>query len=155
MRPHDALSGWLLFCFGIAVVVCAQTFPPMPGQNVGPAFFPKLIGGGLAVSGLVQAWTGRRTGGGWFEVEEWVRRPRMVVNFCVVVGSLVFYALAVDVLGFFVAAFVFLAGLFFAFGVGVRWIAPLAAVASFAIHFSFYTLLRVPLPWGWLEGIGW
>jgi putative tricarboxylic transport membrane protein len=34
-------------------------------------------------------------------------------------------------------------------------IVPLALIVTFAIHYAFYTLLRVPLPWGVLEGIAW
>ena len=34
-------------------------------------------------------------------------------------------------------------------------LAPLAAGVTLALHFAFYTLLHVPLPWGWLEGIAW
>jgi putative tricarboxylic transport membrane protein len=26
---------------------------------------------------------------------------------------------------------------------------------TLAIHFCFYRLLRVPLPWGWLQPIAW
>jgi putative tricarboxylic transport membrane protein len=50
---------------------------------------------------------------------------------------------------------VFLSALFVAFGVRRIWIAPVALVATIVIHFGFYTLLRVPLPWGVLEAIAW
>ncbi len=49
----------------------------------------------------------------------------------------------------------FLAVLFVAFKVNRRRIVPLAVVVTFSIHYAFYTLLRVPLPWGLLEGIAW
>ena len=71
------------------------------------------------------------------------------------VGALIFYALAVDTLGFFITAFLFLAVLFLAFGVSRRWIAPLAVAVTIGLHFAFYSLLRVPLPWGWLESLAW
>ncbi len=41
--------------------------------------------------------------------------------------------------------------LFLAFGVARRWILPLAASVTLVIHYAFYSLLRVPLPWGVLE----
>ncbi len=84
-----------------------------------------------------------------------MRRPRMVGNFAVVVGSLLFYALVVDRLGFFITSIVFLGVLFLAFGVSRRRIVPLALAVTLVIHYGFYTLLRVPLPWGVLEGIAW
>jgi putative tricarboxylic transport membrane protein len=67
----------------------------------------------------------------------------------------VFYALAVDWLGFFLTSLVFLVALFLAFGVARRWVLPLALGVTFAIHYGFYTVLRVPLPWGVFEGIAW
>ena len=63
--------------------------------------------------------------------------------------------LALTSVGFFITAFVFLGGLFLLFGVSRRWIVPLAVVVTFALHVAFYTVLRVPLPWGWLEGMAW
>ena len=32
---------------------------------------------------------------------------------------------------------------------------PLALVVTLVIHYAFYKLLRVPLPWGVLQGIAW
>jgi putative tricarboxylic transport membrane protein len=48
-----------------------------------------------------------------------------------------------------------LAAVFAAFGVRRRWILPLALIITLVIHYSFYKLLRVPLPWGLLEGFAW
>lgn len=79
----------------------------------------------------------------------------MILNGAVVIGDLVFYALAVDTMGFFITSLIFLTALFVAFEVSWRWIAPLAAGTTVLLHFSFYSLLHVPLPWGWLEGIAW
>jgi putative tricarboxylic transport membrane protein len=158
MRFHDILSGAFLLVFGAVIAFYARTFPATPGQNIGPGLFPMLIGAGLAVSGLLLVWTGwreRAPGARWAELEDWLRRPRMALNAALVVGALVFYALAVDTLGFFLTGFLLLGTLFMAFGVRRRWIAPIAAAATLGIHFAFYTLLRVPLPWGWFEGIAW
>lgn len=155
MQISDTLSGGLLLLFGGSVVAYAWTFPSAPGHSLGSGVFPMLIGGGLALAGalLVRA--------GWKRHEparlEWVagRQPRLALNGALVVGSLIFYALVVDTVGFFITAFVFLAGLFLAFGVSRRWIAPIAAAVTIGLHIMFYTLLRVPLPWGWLEGFAW
>ena len=156
MRLNDALSGCLLLVLGAVIVFHAQTFPLSPGQNIGPGLFPTLLGSGLGLCGIAFLWAGRRPGNiGWFEFEEWVQRPRMVLNFAVVIADLVFYALVVNHAGFFLTAFVFLIILFLAFEVRLRWIPPLAAGATLLLHFAFYTLLHVPLPWGWFEGYAW
>jgi putative tricarboxylic transport membrane protein len=156
MRLNETLTGLLLFLFGIAVVGFAQTFPPSPGQPIGPGLFPALIGGGLGLCGLTLLRAGfRQRGAAWLECDEWVRRPRMVLNAALVIADLIFYALAVDRVGFFTTGFVFLTVLFLAFDVRWRWIPLLAVAVTLALHAVFYTLLRVPLPWGWLEGIAW
>lgn len=156
MRLNDTLCGLLILLFGIAVIGYSQTFPPMPGQNIGPALFPTLIGSGLVLFALALMISGLRApGGSWVVLDDWMRRPRMGLNFALVVADLVFYALAVDRLGFFITGFLFLCLLFVAFGVARKWIVPVAAGVTLLIHYGFYSLLRVPLPWGLLEGIAW
>ena len=156
MRFRDTLSGLLTLLFGVAVGGYAWSFPRTPGQNIGPGLFPILIGSGLALAGLVLIWSGRRDRATPLVViDERMRRPRMLLNAALVIGALVFYAVAVDTLGFFLTAFGFLVVLFLAFGVRRRWIAPIAAGVTLGLHVAFYTLLRVPLPWGWLEGMAW
>jgi putative tricarboxylic transport membrane protein len=79
----------------------------------------------------------------------------MVVNFALVFAVLLFYALVLHRLGFFITALLFLIVLFVAFGVNRTWILPVSIVVVLLIHYAFYTLLRVPLPWGVLEGLAW
>jgi putative tricarboxylic transport membrane protein len=156
MKLSDTASGLLTLVAGLAVVGHAWTFPPMPGQPVGPSLFPIVVGSALALFGAVLAFTGAvGPAGPWIAFDDWVRKPGMVLNFALVIGVVVFYAVAVDRLGFFITACAFLSVLFLAFGVSRRWIAPVALAVTIVIHYSFYTLLRVPLPWGVLGGIAW
>jgi len=156
MKLGDAASGLLAALFGIAVVVHARTFPPMPGQPVGPSLFPMLIGAGLIVAGVALMVAGaRRPSGAFVELEAWARRPHMLTNFALVIADLLFYAIVVDRLGFLITAVLFLSVLFLAFGVRRTRILPIAVAVTLVIHYGFYTLLRVPLPWGVLEGIAW
>jgi putative tricarboxylic transport membrane protein len=156
VRLSDRFSGLVTLAVGIVVVAMAATFPPMPGQPVGPSLFPTIIGAGLVLFGLLLAVGGSgATGTAWIEFDEWLRRPRMVLNLVVVVGSLLFYSFAVDFLGFLITAAIFLIVLLTAFGVRRALIPPLAAGVALLIHYSFYSLLRVPLPWGLLESIAW
>jgi putative tricarboxylic transport membrane protein len=170
MKLADALSGLLAAIAGIAVVLHAFTFPPMPGQPVGPSLFPIAIGTGLILAGAALMLSAarrplsavrrppsavRRPLSEFVEFDEWARRPRMVANFFLVVTDLTFYAIAVDALGFLITSAVFLAVLFLAFGVRRARIVPFAVAATLVIHYGFYTLLRVPLPWGVLEGVAW
>lgn len=155
MRFNDTCWGLLVLFFGGVILFHTRNFPDMPGHQIGPALFPRIIACGLLLCGLVLVWSGRRQGAPWFEADDWVRRPRTILDVALVIGALIFYALVVEVAGFFITGLVILAALFLAFGVPARWLAPLAIGVTLALHFGFYTLLRVPLPWGWLEGMAW
>ncbi|MEY4939463.1 MAG: hypothetical protein RIQ93_1198 [Verrucomicrobiota bacterium] len=156
MRLKDSVTGTLLFVFGLAIVAFARAFHGAIGQKVSPALFPTIIGAGIALCGLGMVWSERKNRGvPAVTLEDWAKRPRQALTFALIIGSLLFYALVVDRAGFYPTSLVFLAGLFLAFGVRRRWIAPLSIGVTLMIHFMFYTLLHVPLPWGWLEGIAW
>jgi putative tricarboxylic transport membrane protein len=156
MKVNDRVTGFLALVIGTAVFLHTRTFPPMPGQPIGPALFPAAIGVLLAIAGVVLIASDARRGvGGRVELSEWARRPRMILNFVLVIADLLFYALVVTRLGFLVTAVIFVSVLMLAFGVRSTRILPLAAAVTLVIHYAFYTLLRVPLPWGVLEGIAW
>ena len=155
MRVSDLLAGLLAAAAGVLIAGYASTFPPMPGQPVGPGLFPTVVGCGFILFGGALALA--RHGGGrpMLVLEPWATRPRAVGSFALVVAVLLFYAAAVHVLGFFITATLGLIVLFAAFGVRLAWIVPIALLVTVAIHYGFYTLLRVPLPWGLLESVAW
>ena len=156
MKLSDPLAGLLLMLLGGGVALYARTFPGVPGHGVGPGAFPVLIGVGLAACGVGLLGARKKEGSSpWFTPEDWIRRPRSVFNAGLVIASLVFYAVAVEAIGFLITAFVILTALFVAFGVRRRWIVPISLAVTFALHAAFYSVLRVPLPWGWLEAIAW
>ncbi len=161
MKLNDAVWGALLLLFGAVVLVHVQSFPRIPGQNVGPGLFPGLIAIGLGICGVLLVGKGlaARASGGerarWFELEQWTRSRRHVLAFALAVGVNVFYIALVDRLGFIPTGVVYLAVLFAVFEVRPRWIVPLALVVTLCIHYAFYKLLKVPLPWGLLQGIAW
>jgi putative tricarboxylic transport membrane protein len=63
-------------------------------------------------------------------------------------GALVFYALFVDSLGFFLTAALMILVAALAFGARLRLALAMAVVGPLVIHLIFYKLLRVPLPPG-------
>jgi putative tricarboxylic transport membrane protein len=78
-----------------------------------------------------------------------------VAGFFAVIASVVFYVVAVDQLGFILTAIAVLTALFWVFAVPWRRSIVVALVATLLIHFAFYKLLRVPLPWGVLTAYAW
>jgi len=75
------------------------------------------------------------------------------VAFLATIGVNVLYIFAVDRLGFLITGTIYLTVLFVVFGVGRKWVLPIAVIATLVIHYAFYKLLRVPLPWGLLQGM--
>jgi putative tricarboxylic transport membrane protein len=161
MKLNDAVWGALLIFFSAVVLIHVQGFPKIPGQKVGPALFPGVLAVGLAVCAvmLIAKGLAARAQGGerarWIELDGWARQRRPVIAFFAVIGVNVFYILAVDRLGFILTAVVYLGTLFTVFGVRVKWVVPLALAVTLVIHYAFYKMLKVPLPWGVLQGIAW
>ncbi|MEO6362478.1 MAG: tripartite tricarboxylate transporter TctB family protein [Caldimonas sp.] len=160
MKLNDAVWGVLLALLGAAIVFKVQSFPTIPGQNIGPGMFPGIVAAGLGLCGLLLVVRGvraRRGAGGapWLEAPQWLRSPRHVLAFGVLVAVNVFYLLAVQRLGFVLTAFVYLAALLWVLRVRLALVLPVALVVTLVIHYAFYKLLRVPLPWGVLQGVAW
>lgn len=161
MKLDDALWGALLALLGGAILWHVRGFPNIPGQNVGPALFPGVVAAALVVCGallVVNALRSRRRDGGgaaWIEWPAWLRSRPQALAFAVLVAANVFYLLAVDRLGFIVTAFVCLAALMWSLRVRVAVALVVALAMTLAIHWAFYKLLRVPLPWGVLQAIAW
>lgn len=154
----DLVSGAVSALFGTTVVVYVQRFPQLEDGSPGPALFPGIVGGLFVLFGLILVgrWVRDRvtrsvttqeprddatvTGPSW---TAWI-------NAAAVVGSIVFYLLVVDVLGFNLTIAVCLFGLAWKLGARV-WVALGSAVVTTAvIYLVFQRLLLVPLPAGFL-----
>src|SRR5438034_9433136 len=161
MKINDAVWGALLLLLGVAILVHVQSFPAMSGQKIGPALFPGVIATGLAVCALlliaqgIAAHRHDREQAPWLAGGSWVRSPRHVLAFLVAIGVNVFYILVVDWLGFIPTGVIYLALLFAVFGVRLRNNLVLALIVTLVIHYAFYKLLKVPLPWGVLQSWAW
>jgi putative tricarboxylic transport membrane protein len=161
MKLNDSIWGALAMLLGAAILVRIRNFPTIPGQDYGPALFPGVIAVGLLVCGgglIAKGLAARRLHGAdaaWIAWDGWTRSHRHVLAFAVVIGVNVFYILFAERLGFVVTGVLYLGALFAVLGVRARWIVPLAIVVTLAVHYAFYKLLHVPLPWGVLERVAW
>lgn len=156
MKLNDAVFGLVLLALGSAVLFAIQGFPKIPGQPVGPALFPGLIATGLCVAGALLMVRGlRQPRRPWLVFEDWVRSPRHVAALVVLLGSILFYIFAAAWLGFVPTAVIILLAMFSVLRVAPGRSLLLAVVGTLVIHFAFYKLLRVPLPWGLLTPYAW
>jgi putative tricarboxylic transport membrane protein len=157
MKLNDAVFGLLLLILGAVVLVVVQGYPKIPGQQVGPALFPGLIAAGLCIGGamlVLRGWRQRATVP-WLRLNDWLRSPQHMLGFGVLLGSVVFYIAVADALGFVPTAVLILLANFRVLQVPWLKAAVIALIATLVIHFAFYKLLRVPLPWGVLKNFTW
>ncbi|MFZ9298410.1 MAG: tripartite tricarboxylate transporter TctB family protein [Hylemonella sp.] len=157
MKINDALSGAILLALSLAILYLIRDYPIIPGQNIGPAAFPGLLAGLLAVCSLALIWRGLRKQqrGSWLELGAWIRSGYHLRNFLLTLVALLFYILVSDALGFILTALILLSLLFWALRVRPLLILPLALGVTLLIHLIFYKGLRVPLPWGILLPYQW
>lgn len=156
MRANDAVCGFVLILLAAVMITLAASLPEFPGQKYGPALFPRILGTGLIVCGALLVWRGlatRSPGARWVEWAPWTRDRWRVGSFMLMLALLLLYILVSETVGFIPLAIVFLGALFLWFGVRPLTAAIIAVVATIAIHWFFATLLRVPLPRGWLNTI--
>jgi putative tricarboxylic transport membrane protein len=152
VKLSDTVWGSLLLALALAVLWNVQSFPRIPGQNIGPAAFPGLLAvllGGCAIALIVRGIRhSARHGAQHVTLGQWLSSLHHVGNFLLTITVLVFYIVAADTLGFIICALLILSTLFLKLGVKVPLAIPIAIVTAFVIHLIFYKMLRVTLPWG-------
>ena len=157
MRFNDAVTGAVLIVFALAMIAWTTTFPSLYGQDYGPDLFPVLIGAGMALCGAILVIRGLRERGTvpMVRMGDWASDRRIVANVGLLIGSVVFYILFSDFLGFVPVAFGILVLLLVRLGTGLLASIAIAAAVTLAIHSVFAKVLLVPLPWGLLQPIAW
>lgn len=150
MQRTDRLVGIGLALLALAVLWSARAFPDVPGQKLGAAFLPMLVGAGLLLCALgliVRSLRGRAYADA---------APRAAPgsehfgSALVIVASVIGYLLLSERVGFLLVAPLCLLLGFRAFRVGWGRALLWAIGGTLVVHLAFYKLLRVPLPWGWI-----
>jgi putative tricarboxylic transport membrane protein len=159
VRFNDAISGVFFVLFGIVLFVITRNFPTMPGQHYGADLFPRLIGSFMIGGGGVLIHKGLRQAHAvpWVSALDWMRSPRHVSNFILVIAVMIFYIVASDPLGFFLTGGISLFVLMAWLRGFPCWRSSLviALLSTIVIQLFFGKLLRVPLPWGILQNYAW
>lgn len=157
MKVSDLFSGILCGILGIAIILYASTFPPLSGQEVGPALFPEVVGGGFFICGVLLALRHFKTSPrpSLVHLDGRFRQLPNFTRFALVLLVMIAYVLWSDALGFIVVGVSFLLILFLFFGVRPLTAVITAILGTLIIHFLFYKLLAVPLAWGLLDFMAW
>lgn len=155
MRVNDAVLGLVLLLLASTMIWLTTDFPAFPGQDYGPALFPRLLGGGLMLCGLLLVARGlaarRRGGAAWVELAPWWFQPGPALSFLGMPLTVLIYLLLADRLGFIPLAFALLLALFLWFGERLARALPVALLATLLVHWFFSGMMRVPLPRGLLN----
>lgn len=154
MRFNDLVSGAIMIAAALLVIVLTLRFPEFPGQNYGPAVFPRLLSVLMILCGLlmvIRGYASWRAGAPLAEIPSWARDPVNVVSALLVLGSALAYIFILDAIGFVPLTLVVLLILFLWFKVRVPVAVVTAFVAAFGINWFFASLMRVPLPRGLMD----
>ena len=159
MKFNDAVWGAAMLVFAGALLWYVQGFPNIPGQKVGPAVLPGVLAVGIGVCGailLVRGWREHAADdAAWIEWPQWLRSMPQVRAFSVLVAVNVLYLAAVNRLGFVIVGTIYLTALMAVLRVRIGRALLIGFVMTLLIHYAFYKLLKVPLPWGLLQSIAW
>jgi putative tricarboxylic transport membrane protein len=154
MHLSDRVTGLFLALLGALAFWGGSRLPAVPGQDVGPAAFPMVIGAGLVVCGVLIALGIGRS----FEASE-PEDQQPSRGLATHLGPLaaflppallIFYVLVAETLGFLPTAAIILLVTAFALGASARLAIGVALLGPPVVHLIFYKLLRVPLPAGLL-----
>lgn len=156
MRTNDAVSGAILIALATFMIYLTLSFPPFPGQKYGPSLFPRLMGIGLILCGLlliVRGLKAQTPHAPLVSISPWMREGRSVASFLLMILAMVAYIFLSESLGFILTSSGILLALFLWFRVNPLVAVPLAIGATFTINWFFGSLMRVPLPRGLLTNI--
>jgi hypothetical protein len=98
-RSKDLIAGLIFVFFGFAAIWLARDYPMGSARRMGPAYFPTIIGGALAMLGLIISARSFRS------LSEPVRLPALRPLIMIIAG-VVGFALLLKPLGLVLALFV-------------------------------------------------
>ncbi len=145
-RGRDRIAGGALILLGAGMAIVARGFPSIGAMAYGPDLFPTIVGAGLMLSGLGVALEA---------APDAPARARSPVRHWGLVAVAAAFALTLDPLGFHVAGGLAAAAAIRLFGGGWALALVLGAVGTALLHALFYSVMRVPLPWGLLLPVAW
>jgi putative tricarboxylic transport membrane protein len=147
MQRIDRWVGIALAVLGLAVLWSARAFPDVPGQKLGAAFLPMLVGAGLLLCSVALVVRSLRARA-YADDTAAEAGSEHFGSSLVIIGAVLAYVFLAERLGFLLIAPLCLMAGFMAFRIGWQRALLWAIGGTVLVHVSFYKLLRVPLPWG-------
>ena len=147
----DSATGAALIGLGVVMALVARTFPSIGGMTFGPDLFPTIIACGLILSGVGVLIEAKR---GTFETS-FEETPSDPIRIGGVLLTIAFFALSMNMLGFHIAAAISFLAAAKLFGGSWPLAIIMAVIGPVLLHFIFYSVMRVPLPWGLLLPVAW
>jgi putative tricarboxylic transport membrane protein len=158
VRLSDTLLGLLAGIFGVAILWHIRSFPDIPGHYYGPGMFPRIVGWGFVIFGvllLVRVARQAKWKEKWITFPEWSSNGK---GTCAAIGVLIAiqaYGYLGEALGFQLLSVVVMSALFLWAGRSATFSISLAIVITLVLDALFSKLLRVPLPTGVLSQYWW
>ena len=151
MQRTDRWVGLGLALLALTVLWSSRAFPNVPGQKLGAAFLPMLVGAGLLLCAVALVVRSFRASPGPVEAPPAPAKAEHYGSSVVIIGAVVAYIGLADRLGFLLVAPLCLVAVFLALRVRLVPAVVWAMAGTVLVHIAFYKLLRVPLPWGVLR----
>ena len=166
---EDRIASIVLIVFSSVYLVYAFLIPmPVLKQQLGPSAFTRAVGFGMLILAGIYAWQQFRGGAKEKETEEEIEKRAAIIGaeekiektadlktMGFMLAVMIFYAFAFERLGYAIATFVvFMAGVLYLYRRHILRDAVIALIASFLLYYIFSTYLRVQLPAGPLQLLG-
>lgn len=148
MQLNDRLIGALPICGGIAVISGTLGFRELPGQQFGSAFFPRIIGTALILTGL--AMQPRAPSAPWLRRPD-ILRGRAGLQVAAALIAVIAWTFVAPRIGFIPTTALLIWALILIAGGRIFPAAVTALAMALLLYVVFGLLLRVPLPFGPVE----
>lgn len=144
----DRRVGLGLAVLALALLWSARSFPNVPGQKLGAAFLPMLIGAGFLLCAVALVLRRPARDAESADAAAGAAGSEHFGSSAVTIAAVVVYIAASDGLGFLLVAPACLLATFLAQRVRLAPALAWSLGGTLLVHIAFYKLLRVPLPWG-------
>jgi len=151
----DLISALFYSCFGLFYLISSFKYDVGTAMTPGPGLFPRIIGFIMLLCGFLLIFSSlynrkekEKLSATWDGLS-----GKNLVSAMLVIGSVTFYLLVINYVGFLIASSILV--LFLAWVMGGRnWLfnVTLGIVSSGLTYWLFWVIMRVPIPQGSLWG---